>query len=134
MARKVDEKGHRTIGVITKLDIMDAGTNARNMLEGRDVKLRLGFVGIKNRSQKDIIDMVPVKKALAIEKEWFDNHPTYRDMPPGFLGIGNLTKKLTKILFTHIKVNLPTITQEIKEKIRATESDLRDLGNPMPLD
>ena len=55
-------------------------------------------------------------------------------MPPGFLGIGNLTKKLTKILFTHIKVNLPTITQEIKEKIRATESDLRDLGNPMPLD
>ena len=54
--------------------------------------------------------MVPVKKALAIEKEWFDNHPTYRDMPPGFLGIGNLTKKLTKILFTHIKVNLPTIT------------------------
>jgi hypothetical protein len=55
-------------------------------------------------------------------------------MPPGFLGIGTLTKKLTKILFTHIKVNLPTITQEIKEKIRATEADLRDLGNPMPLD
>lgn len=134
MARKVDEKGHRTIGVITKLDIMDAGTNARNMLEGRDVRLRLGFVGIKNRSQKDIIDMVPVKKALEIENNWFQQHPIYKDMPPGFLGIGNLTKKLTKILFTHIKVNLPTITQEIKEKIRATESDLRDLGNPMPLD
>lgn len=71
MARQVDEKGHRTIGVITKLDIMDAGTNARNMLEGRDVKLRLGFVGIKNRSQKDIIDMVPVKRALEIENGWF---------------------------------------------------------------
>jgi replication fork clamp-binding protein CrfC len=54
MALNVDEKGHRTIGVITKLDIMDAGTNARNMLENREVKLRLGFVGIKNRSQKDI--------------------------------------------------------------------------------
>ena len=55
-------------------------------------------------------------------------------MPPGFLGIGNLTKKLTKILFTHIKVNLPTITQEIKEKIRSTEQDLRELGAPMPVD
>lgn len=113
---------------------MDAGTNAKNMLEGRDVKLRLGFVGIKNRSQKDIIDMVPVKKALEIERAWFDQHPLYRNMPPGYLGIGELTKKLTKILFTHIKINLPTITQEIKEKIRSTEADLRDLGNPMPLD
>ena len=46
---------------------MDAGTNARNMLEGKDVPLRLGFVGIKNRSQKDIIDQVPVKKAQEIE-------------------------------------------------------------------
>ena len=50
MARNVDPKGHRTVGVITKMDIMDSGTNARNMLEGKDVKLRLGFVGIKNRS------------------------------------------------------------------------------------
>ena len=56
MAREVDPKGHRTVGVVTKLDIMDAGTNARNMLEGKEVPLRLGYVGIKNRSQKDIID------------------------------------------------------------------------------
>lgn len=55
-------------------------------------------------------------------------------MPPGYLGIGNLTKKLTKILFTHIKVNLPFITQEIKDKIKSCEQDLRDLGPPMPSD
>lgn len=110
MARNVDPKGHRTVGVITKMDIMDAGTNARNMLEGKEVKLRLGFVGIKNRSQKDIIDQVPVKKALEIETKWFSQHPVYKDMPPGNLGLGTLTKKLTKILFTHIKVNLPFIT------------------------
>jgi hypothetical protein len=42
-------------------------------------------------------------------------------MPPGYLGIGNLTTKLTKILFTHIKVNLPFITQDIKEKIKSCE-------------
>jgi hypothetical protein len=29
---------------------MDAGTNARNMLEGKDVPMRLGYIGIKNRS------------------------------------------------------------------------------------
>ena len=56
MAREVDPKGHRTVGVVTKLDIMDAGTNAKNMLENKEVPLRLGYVGIKNRSQQDIIN------------------------------------------------------------------------------
>ena len=51
MARHVDPQGLRTIGVITKIDIMDSGTSAQRMLEGKDVALRLGFIGIKNRSQ-----------------------------------------------------------------------------------
>ena len=54
MARKVDPKGERTIGVITKVDIMDRGTNAKKMLEGKEVELNLGYVAIKNRSQEDI--------------------------------------------------------------------------------
>ena len=67
MARELDPKGIRTIGVITKIDIMDKGTNAKRMLEGKDVQLRLGFIGIKNRSQQDIIDRITVE--AAIEKE-----------------------------------------------------------------
>jgi dynamin 1-like protein len=50
MAMQLDPKGIRTIGVITKLDIMDRGTDAKRMIEGRDVPLRLGYVGVKNRS------------------------------------------------------------------------------------
>ena len=67
MARQLDPKGIRTIGVITKIDIMDKGSSAKRMIEGKDVQLRLGFIGIKNRSQQDIIDRVPVK--IAVEKE-----------------------------------------------------------------
>jgi len=51
MARELDPKGLRTLGVITKIDIMDRGTNAKRMLTGQDVPLRLGFIGVKNRSQ-----------------------------------------------------------------------------------
>lgn len=50
MARDLDPKGIRTVGVITKIDIMDKGTNAKRMLLGQEVPLRLGYVGIKNRS------------------------------------------------------------------------------------
>lgn len=46
----MDPEGKRTIGVITKIDIMDRGTNAKNMLLGKEVNLKLGYVGVKNRS------------------------------------------------------------------------------------
>ncbi|CAG7847975.1 Dynamin-related protein DNM1 [Serendipita indica DSM 11827] len=54
LARSVDPQGRRTIGVLTKLDLMDAGTNAADILTGRVYPLKLGFIGVVNRSQQDI--------------------------------------------------------------------------------
>lgn len=51
LAREVDREGNRTIGVITKIDIMDQGTDARRMIMGIDIPLKLGYVGVKGRSQ-----------------------------------------------------------------------------------
>ena len=56
MARALDPKGVRTIGVITKIDIMDRGTNAKRMILNQEVQLRIGWVGVKNRAQEDIIN------------------------------------------------------------------------------
>jgi len=50
MARELDKSGDRTIGVISKIDIMDKGTNAKKMLLGGEIPLKLGFVGVKGRS------------------------------------------------------------------------------------
>ena len=49
-----------------------------------------------------------------------------------YLGCDTLTKKLTKILFVHIRHNMPAIINEIKDKQRDAENELRDLGPPMP--
>jgi vacuolar protein sorting-associated protein 1 len=67
MARQLDPKGVRTIGVITKIDIMDRGTNAKKMIMNQEVPLRLGYIGVKNRAQEDIINQIPVKEAIAKE-------------------------------------------------------------------
>src|SRR5436190_1704617 len=37
--------GERSVGVITKIDIMDKGTDALDMLMGRVIPLKLGFIG-----------------------------------------------------------------------------------------
>ena len=41
-------------GVLTKLDIMDPGTDARDVLEGSAVRLKHGWIGVVNRGQADI--------------------------------------------------------------------------------
>lgn len=78
--------------------------------------MRLGFVGVKNRAQEDIINAIPVKEAIAKERAFFASHPVYSTMSPDVLGCDTLTRKLSKILFVHIKHNLPSIIAEVKDK------------------
>lgn len=80
LARSVDPRGLRTLGVLTKLDLMDAGTNALDILTGRTYPLKLGFVGIVNRSQQDIISGVPMDEARQKEEDFFQSHSVYRNI------------------------------------------------------
>lgn len=63
--------GLRTIGVITKLDLMDEGTDARDVLENKLLPLRRGYIGVVNRSQKDIDGRKDISAALAAERKFF---------------------------------------------------------------
>jgi Dynamin family/Dynamin central region len=58
LAREVDPTGERTIGVLTKIDIMDRGTNARDILSNKSAKLKNGWIGVVNRAQQDINNKV----------------------------------------------------------------------------
>lgn len=50
---------------------MDEGTDAREILENRLLPLRRGYVGIVNRSQKDIDGQKDIKKAMESERKFF---------------------------------------------------------------
>ena len=80
-AREIDPDGRRTLAVITKvclfeylmfnihlvkslqLDLMDAGTDAIDILCGRVIPVKLGIIGVINRSQQDIIDKKEIRLA-----------------------------------------------------------------------
>lgn len=64
-------KGFRTIGVITKLDLMDQGTDAREILENRLLPLRRGYVGVVNRSQRDLEGGKNIHLQIKAENEFF---------------------------------------------------------------
>lgn len=80
LARQVDPQGKRTIGVLTKIDLMDHGTNALEILQGRVYPLKLGFIGVVNRSQQDIQTNKNLQDALKSEQDFFRHHPAYRNM------------------------------------------------------
>lgn len=51
LARDVDRDGQRTLAVLTKLDLMDQGTDAMDVLTGKIIPIKLGIIGVVNRSQ-----------------------------------------------------------------------------------
>ncbi|XP_024959228.1 dynamin-related protein 3A-like isoform X3 [Cynara cardunculus var. scolymus] len=115
IAGNADPDGYRTIGVITKLDIMDRGTDARNFLLGKVIPLRLGYVGVVNRSQEDIMFNRTIKDALVAEEKFFRNRPVYSELADR-CGVPQLAKKLNQILVQHIKTVLPGL----KSRVSAT--------------
>ena len=134
LAKEIDTSGSRTLGVLTKLDIMDAGTDARKALMNEEIPLKLGYVGVKNRSKQDLIDKIPMAEASRKEREFFKSHPAYKNLPAGHLGTDVLINKLTKIYFRIIRENLPRIIKAINDRVKTAEEELAGLGQPMPTD
>ncbi|KAJ1940645.1 Dynamin- GTPase protein, partial [Linderina pennispora] len=127
MAREVDPDGKRTVGVVTKIDLMDRGTNSLDILTGRVYPLRLGFVGVVNRSQEDTQANKPIDESLAHEAEFFRTHPVYRTIQQ-HCGTSNLAKQLSQLLMHHIRDRLPSIKTKINALISQTEQELASYG------
>ncbi|CAB5345378.1 unnamed protein product [Rhizophagus irregularis] len=129
LAKQVDPEGKRTIGVLTKLDLMDAGTNALEILTGRVVPLKLGFIGVVNRSQQDIVGNKPMVEALKAEAEFFKHHPAYKNIASR-CGTPFLAKTLNNILMNHIRERLPDMKTRINSLITQTSQELLSYGDP----
>lgn len=128
LARHVDPMGRRTIGVLTKLDLMDHGTNALDILSGRVYPLKLGFIGVVNRSQQDIQTNKPMSDALRSEAEFFRHHPAYRNMATR-CGTQYLAKTLNTTLMAHIRDRLPDIKARLNTLMGQTQQELASYGS-----
>ncbi|CAG8951565.1 hypothetical protein HYFRA_00007481 [Hymenoscyphus fraxineus] len=128
LARHVDPLGRRTIGVLTKIDLMDHGTNAMDILSGRVYPLKLGFIGIVNRSQQDIQGSKPLSEALKSEMDFFKHHPAYRNMAHK-CGTMFLAKSLNTTLMAHIRERLPDIKARLNTLMGQTQQELASYGD-----
>lgn len=128
LAKEYDPQGLRTIGVITKLDLMDEGTDARDILENRHLPLRRGYVGVVNRSQRDIDGRKDITAALAAERRFFLSHPSYHHMAER-MGTPYLQQILNQQLTNHIREVLPNLRNRLQVQLISLEKEVADYKN-----
>ncbi|CCE64175.1 hypothetical protein TPHA_0G03350 [Tetrapisispora phaffii CBS 4417] len=127
LAREVDPEGTRTIGVLTKVDLMDQGTDVIDILAGRVIPLRYGYIPVINRGQKDIEHKKTIRAALDDERKFFEGHSSYSSKAQ-YCGTPYLAKKLNSILLHHIRQTLPEIKAKIEATLKKYQSELFNLG------
>ena len=124
---QVDPEGSRTIGVVTKLDLMDQGTHAGEILQNRALPMRLGYVGIINRSQKDIDANKSINAHLADEAKFISAHPVYSQLKN--VGTPQLGRFLNRELLKHIAAVLPDLKNRVTSQRDRVLAELDSMGD-----
>ncbi|XP_023257233.1 dynamin-1-like protein isoform X2 [Seriola lalandi dorsalis] len=128
VAREVDPDGRRTLAVVTKLDLMDAGTDAMDILMGRVIPVKLGIIGVVNRSQLDINQKKSVADAIRDEYAFLQKkYPSLANRN----GTKYLARTLNRLLMHHIRDCLPELKTRINVLAAQYQSLLNSYGEPV---
>ncbi|XP_062307441.1 dynamin-1-like protein isoform X3 [Osmerus eperlanus] len=128
LAREVDPDGRRTLLVVSKLDLMDAGTDALEVLLGRVIPVRLGIVGVVNRSQHDINTQKSLEDCARDEQAFLQRH--YPSLASR-CGSRYLGRTLSRLLMHHIRDCLPELKRRVTLLSSQYQARLGDYGQPV---
>ncbi|XP_051823787.1 dynamin-1-like protein [Antechinus flavipes] len=128
LAREVDPDGRRTLAVITKLDLMDAGTDAMDVLTGRVVPVKLGIIGVVNRNQQDLHTHKSISEVLCDEQVFLQKkYPSLASQN----GTPFLAKTLNRLFMHHIRDCLPELKTRVNVLTAQYQSMLQSYGQPV---
>ncbi|XP_038657391.1 interferon-induced GTP-binding protein Mx3-like isoform X3 [Scyliorhinus canicula] len=136
MAQEVDPTGERTLGILTKPDLVDKGTetNVVDIVRNIVVELRKGYMIVKCRGQKDINDKLTLDDAIRKEKAFFEDHEQFRQLlDEGKASIPCLASRLTTELVNHIIRSLPQLRKDVEMKLSNTMQHLKSYSSGVPI-
>jgi interferon-induced GTP-binding protein Mx len=137
-ASQIDPAGLRTIGVLTKPDLVGEGGEREvvDVLNNLRKPLRLGYVMIKNPSQKQINEGIDHARAVSLEKQYFENHEFFGpnsvhidDAHKNSFGVTNLIQRLTEVLVGKIRSSLPSLKSDLQIQTTHTKQELAVLAS-----
>jgi len=105
LAKEVDPNEERTIAVVTKADLAE-GDDFKALITGRSVKLKLGVIGVINRSKHHIESNCSFKDVQENERDFFQKkYPQIANQH----GSRHLAIRLNQILMQHIQQCCPAL-------------------------
>ncbi|KAJ8246756.1 hypothetical protein GJAV_G00255050 [Gymnothorax javanicus] len=137
MAQEVDPEGERTLGILTKPDLVDKGTEETvvDIVHNEVIHLTKGYMIVKCRGQKEIKDRVSLSEATYKEKAFFQDHAHFSTLlEEGFATVPKLAEKLTLELVHHIERSLPRLEEQVIAKLEDTRAELEKYGAGPPED
>ncbi|XP_041837169.1 interferon-induced GTP-binding protein Mx-like [Melanotaenia boesemani] len=135
MAQEVDFDGERTLGILTKPDLLDKGTEETTVeiLQNKVIHLKKGYMIVRCRGQKEITEKVSLTDAIEKERAFFKDHPHFQTLYyEGQATVPKVAEKLTLELVHHIQKSLPRLEEQIETKLKQTQEMLDKLGSGPP--
>nr|XP_048278341.1 interferon-induced GTP-binding protein Mx1 [Myodes glareolus] len=137
MAQEVDPEGDRTIGILTKPDLVDRGTEDKvvDVVRNLVYHLKKGYMVVKCRGQQDIQEQLSLTEALEKEQAFFKEHPHFSVLlEDGKATVPRLAERLTTELIAHICKSLPLLENQIKKCHQTASEELQKYGADIPED
>lgn len=127
--REVDPEGNRTVGIITKPDRIEGSGSKQAFLElaqNQDIYFKLGWHVLKNRSAAERDCTLGERKRS--EAKWF-REDVFKVLPLSCVGIDSLRKRLSVLLFEHVKRELPHLRAELDKALQDAQAQLDVMGS-----
>ena len=131
LARELDPQGSRTLGLITKPDTLDPGSNSEsafvNLACNKDVEFRLGWHVVRNRSYE--ARNTSLAERHEAETSFFRTG-IWTNVDPKIVGVDNLRQRLSDVLRNQIIQELPGLLGDIQARMKDCSQRLEELGDP----
>ncbi|KAL6826006.1 P-loop containing nucleoside triphosphate hydrolase protein [Trichoderma sp. SZMC 28015] len=126
LAEEYDKNGERTLGVLTKPDLVNepsAQAAVCNLVQGKKRPLNLGYFLVRNRGPNNSLEGHSDLDKIFRKQPW-------ADLPRDRVGIVALKEQLRSLLVEITRREFPTLIQEVSNQIRECKRELHSLGPP----
>lgn len=133
-AHQHDIHGERTIGVLTKPDLIDQGAEDEIVAIVNNVRkpLKMGYVLVKNRNQLELNRASSLQDSLQAEEQYFQSHSIWSRLATEQRGTKALCDKLTQLIVKRAMDRGPYIKYHLQQKRKDIEQKLTSLGTDLP--
>jgi GTP-binding protein EngB required for normal cell division len=132
-AKKLDPNGDRTMGIITKPDLVEDGSALENEVrtlvlnENPLYHFSYGWHILRNRSHTT--RNISSEERDRQEESYFGNSLWQTILPSDHLGIATLRTRLSNVSLDKIRSDLPTVSEKIRTELARCKHDLKALGD-----